>query len=123
MIGEKRNHILAAAQYIVDKSLQRLLRPNFHEDARAGIIQFAQAFDELHGRRDLPPENIHHLRRRVRSGGIELAIHIRDDRHAWALKTQTLQHLPKWFTRWSHNRRVESVAHRQGYNLVACFLE
>ena len=123
MIGEKRNHVLAAAQYIIDKSLQRLLRSNFHEDARAGIIQFAEAFDELHGRRDLPSKNIHHLRCRVRSRGIELAIHIRDDRHAWALKTQTLQHLPKRFTGRRHNRGVEGVAHRQGHHFVACFLQ
>ena len=37
MIGEQRNHIALVAEHILGKSLQCLLRPHFHEDARAGV--------------------------------------------------------------------------------------
>ena len=82
MIGEKRNHISALAENILDKSLQRFLRSDFHEDARACIVQRAQALHELHWRCDLLRENVQHLRPDGRARGIKLTVYVRHDRHA-----------------------------------------
>ena len=62
--------------------MQGFLRADFHEDPRAGFIQSAQAFHELHGRRDLPGEKIQHLRNNIRPCGIELAIYVGNDGQA-----------------------------------------
>ena len=95
MIGEERNHVAALAEHIFGKSLQRLLRSDFHENARAGIVQRAQALHELHGRSDLPRQNVQHLRHDVRPRGIKLAVHVGDDGQARRLQMQALQHPPQ----------------------------
>ena len=70
------------AEHILGKSLQRLLRPDFDEYARAGVVQRVQALDELHGRSNLPRQNVQHLRHDAGSRGIELAVDVGDDRQA-----------------------------------------
>ncbi len=123
MIGEQRQHVGMFAQHILHKSLQRLLRPNLHKHARAGIVKRAQSLDKLHRRRHLPRQNIQHLGHGLRPGGIELAIDIGDHRNMRRFQMQPLERTPQRLAGRRHNRRMKRMAHRQRDGVVAGFLE
>ena len=72
MVREQRYHVATIAEDAVHKALQGLLGAYFDENARAGVVQRLQPFDELHGRRDLPGQQVEHDRYDVVSGGIEV---------------------------------------------------
>ena len=101
-----------AAEHILGKSLQRLLRSNFNKHASAGIVQRAQALNKLHRRSDLLRENVEHLRHDVRPHGIKLAVGVGDDWQTRRLEMQALQNLPQRLAGSRQNRCVESVADR-----------
>ena len=63
-------------------------------------------------------EQIHHLRHDVGPGGIELAVHVGDDRNARRLQAQTLHHLLQRLARPSHDRGMERVADRQRHRTL-----
>ena len=123
VIREQRNHIAASAEHIVGKSLQGLLRPYFHENAGAGGIQRLQTFHKLHGRSDLRRQHVQHLRHNVWTGGIKLAVYVRDDWQPWRLQTQPCQHPTERHTGRSYDLCMESMANRQGHGVVAGFQE
>ena len=58
MIREQRDHVAAVAEHFLGKSLQRLLRPDFDEDARARGIERLQSLHKLHRTGDLERKKI-----------------------------------------------------------------
>ncbi len=123
MNGEKRNHVAAVAEHILGKSLQRFFGPDFHKDARAGVVQRAQALHELHGSCDLLGKNVQHLRYNVGPHGIKLAVHVGYDRQARRLEVQALQFLSQRLAGPRHDRGVERVADRQRHRVITSLLE
>ena len=119
MIREQREHVVVFAQHILDEAVQRLLRTHFHKYARAGLIQRAQPLDELHGRRNLPRQNVEHGGSGVGPRGIELAVHVGDDRQFAGLEVQALQSVPQRLAGGRHDRGVEGVTHRQRHGVVS----
>ena len=81
VIGEQRQHVVAAGEHILHEAVQRTLGADFHEHARAGVVQRVKAFHELHRRRHLLAEAIEH-RLGGRVGRVELAGHVGHQRDA-----------------------------------------
>ncbi len=112
VVGEQRQHVIVlAAQHVLDETVQRLLRSDLHEHARAGVVQRLQPLDELHRGGDLLPEDVDHG---VDGGAlrVELTGHVGHDRAHRRLDVEAAQHLSQWFAGRGDDRGVEGVAHR-----------
>ena len=49
MVGEQREDVVVLApEDVLGEAVERLLRPDFDEDAGAGVVQRVQALHELH---------------------------------------------------------------------------
>ncbi len=123
MIGENRKHIAAIAEHILGESLQRFFRTDFNEDARARVVECAQALHELHWRRDLLREDVQHLRNNVKPHGIKLAVRVGDNWQMRRFEMQALQNFPQRLAGSRHDRRVEGVADDQRRHVIAGLLE
>ena len=75
VVGEQREHVVVAAQDVLDEAVQGLLRAHLDEDPRARVVQRVQAADELHRRGDLPAEEVEH-RLGVGVRRVEVAGHV-----------------------------------------------
>ncbi len=61
MVGKQGNDAFAFAQHILDKAVENPLRAHLDKNARAGVVERIQPFDELDRRGDLFPEQLDHL--------------------------------------------------------------
>ena len=112
MIREKRNNILAAAQNVIHKALERLLGADFHESAHAIGVHGLQPFDPLDGRRNLQFQNVLDVFNR---DGIEFARDIGHQGQARLADAQAIQHNAQGFGCRRNNLGVEGVAHRDAH--------
>ncbi len=112
MVRKQRQDIVAAAENILDKPMERLLRANLDKHAGPGRVQRPQSLDELHRRGDLPRQNVEHGGRRLRTGGIERSTDVGDHRQLWRPQPQTRQRPAQRLTGGRDNRCVERVADR-----------
>src|SRR5205814_1796560 len=75
VVGEQREHVVVCGtEDVLHEAVQGLLRPDLDEDPGTGVVQRAQAGDELYRRRDLPAEQIED-RLDVGAGRVELPGH------------------------------------------------
>ena len=72
---------------VLDEALQRPLRADLDEDARAGVVERLEPLDELDGRGDLLREEVDDLRPDVAVRRVELAGDVGDDRDASAARS------------------------------------
>ena len=91
---KQRNHVAVAAEHVLGKSLQCLLRSNFNKHASASVVERVQSLNKLHRRGDLLRENVQHLRNDVGPRGIKLAVSVGDDWQAGRFEMQALQNSP-----------------------------
>src|SRR5690349_8489535 len=113
MIGEERHDVAALSKHIFRESLQCFLWADLNKNPCACRIKCSQSFDELNRSRDLPRENVQHLRHNISTHRIKLAIHVRYDWNLRRAQMQTFQFLSERFTSARHNRGVKCMTHRK----------
>ena len=114
---------LLFAEDVGGEPVQRPLRPGLDEDPGSGVEQGVQALHELHRRGDLAAEDVDHPLLRVRSGRVELAVDVGDDRDSGRGEPQPPQHRPQGLACRGDDLGVERVADRQLDRLVAMLLK
>ena len=114
MVREERHHVGLAAQHIIHKTLERLLRAALDEDPAALTIERLQTFHPLHRRGDLQFQDVLNALNR---GWVEFASDVRHQGQARRVDVQPIQHLAERLRRRSHDLRVEGVADRDALGL------
>ncbi len=109
---------VVVAEHVAREPLQRALGARLDEDARAPLPEGVQAGDELHGRGDLAAEEVDDPVHRVRSGRVEPAVDVRDDRDARRRDLQAAQRRAQRLAGRGDDLGVECVADGQRHRLV-----
>ena len=118
VVGGQAQH-LVVAEDVGCEPLEGALGTDLDEDARAVVVEGAQALDELHGRGDLAREHIQHL---LLGRRVQLAVDVGDDRQR-RLDAEPLQRGAQRDAGAGHDLGVEGVADRQRERVVAALLQ
>ena len=73
VVGEQRDDIFAVTYHIRGETVQCPLGAKLYEQARPGVVQGVESFDELHWRGDLTGENVDHFVFHAGSHRVEFA--------------------------------------------------
>ena len=123
VVGEQHGDVVVhRAEHVLGEAVQGLLRPDLDEEARARRVQGAKAIDELHGRCDLPSQEVEH-RLEAGVGRVEVAGYVRDDRQGRGVQVESSQRPAQRLAGWRDDRGVERMADRDADRGIALGLE
>ncbi len=123
VVGEEHGDALAAAYHVHRHPVQGPLGAHLHEDPAPGVVQRVQRLHPLHRRADLPAQDLHHLLRRIGTGGVEPGIHVGHHGDPRRPQIQPPQHVAQRRRRRLHDAGVERMAHRELDHSHPCGLE
>ena len=116
MVGEERDHVGLAAQHIIHKALERLLRPDLDKGAHTIGVQRFETLDPLHRRGDLLLQQVFDA---FHVGRVELASHVRHEWELWRADAQAVQHLAQRLACRRDDPGMEGVTDRDALGLEA----
>ncbi len=107
------------AEDLVDEAGEGALRADLDEHAGAGVVQRAKPGDELHRRRDLPAQDVDHVRHDRRPHRVEPPVDVGDGRYLGRADVEALQYVAQRSGGGGDDLGVERVADRQLHDLVS----
>ncbi len=90
MIGKQGVDVFMLAQHVIHKTVEHTFRTDLHKHPCPGVVQRAQALDELHRRGHLLRQHLDHLRHHLRTRRVEFAGDIGHQRNARGLQVHAL---------------------------------
>ncbi len=76
VVREDHRHVVSASDDVFGHAVEGSLRTHLDEDAGACVVERFESLHELHGRADLPRQDVHDALGRIRTGRIERSVDV-----------------------------------------------